>query len=423
MRKFFLLYCCLNFFSLTGFTQQIEACLKLCYADKDSKYYSSVMHTTDNVEELSNFVNIPKKPYIKAVHSVTVSTRTGVESEIYIYTGIDKDEGVKYVIIDSNGNHDFGDDRQYTFPLEYYNEEHIFQDAYEYNIYDLLDITIDNKKLTIPIKINPYNTYDGKSAYQTVDEYMLDILPSTCYFYRDTIKVNVTSVVITCGGNEMIPSGVDKRELFAFHEVDSRIMPRAIYGIGDTLKIAYRKLRINKVENNTLYLDDLGYAVDSCNVGDYLPELFVKNLENDSKLLLNEIIRDKYVFIDFWGSWCGPCIKSLSELVKMGEEVKNRNDVIIVGIALENDQSSIDKLKKIIHEYGVWWSNFWQERSAIKSLESPTGKLRITSVPVYMVVGKDGKILFTSINPSCANNSAVDFFLDIIKIEDEVIDN
>ena len=433
MRRFFL-HLCFNAFllistvlfflslttcSLTDTTQQIEASLKLYFIDENSKYEISFIQRTVRVEDLSDFSNIPEKPAIKAVHFVSALTKGGTEMKIYIYTGIDNEKGVKHIIIDSNGNRDFSDDEQYSFPLDYYNEIHSYKDAEEYYIINMLDMMIDGEKLHVPIKIYQYRTRNEPKLYSTNDDYLLDFLPTTCFFYRDTVKINNTNIVVTWADNNIIPRGVNERQDFSFYNAERQIGYAENYILGDTLRIAYRKLKLDKLENNLLYINDLGASIDSCYVGDHLPQLFVNSLEDDSKLLLNEKLQGKYVFIDFWGSWCGPCVAAFPKLVEMSNTVKNRDDVIIVGIAVESSQSDIQKVKDIVHEHGVWWPNFWQERSnrLMQSFESPAGKLRVCGYPSYIVADKNGQILFTSIDTSTPSNTAVDFFLNLITSE------
>jgi len=64
-----------------------------------------------------------------------------------------------------------------------------------------------------------------------------------------------------------------------------------------------------------------------------------------------------------------------------------------LGIALEHEKD-IDKLKKIINEEQVEWMNVWNNFSARKSLETVHGKLRIDQFPTYMIIDKDGKIIY-----------------------------
>lgn len=144
-----------------------------------------------------------------------------------------------------------------------------------------------------------------------------------------------------------------------------------------------------------------------------LPQLQSYDLETGELLCLNERMRGKYTLIDFWGSWCNPCIATITKLKELYEKIKHRDDVLIIGIALEN-QADLPKLKAIIEEQGIEWFNVWNSAKAHKSLDSPHGKLKINSYPSYVMVDKNGRIAFTSTDATCVNKDFVDRFLDLI---------
>ena len=51
-------------------------------------------------------------------------------------------------------------------------------------------------------------------------------------------------------------------------------------------------------------------------------------------------------------------------------------------------------MRKIIKENEVEWMNVWNDFSTRKSLSSVHGKLLVESFPTYMIVDKDGKIVY-----------------------------
>lgn len=98
--------------------------------------------------------------------------------------------------------------------------------------------------------------------------------------------------------------------------------------------------------------------------------------------------KGKYVYIDVWATWCGPCRAEIPSLKKVEEEFHNKN---IVFLSL-----SIDKITDTEK-----WKNFVKEKSlggvqllADKDWSSSfVQALDINSIPRFILVGPDGKIV------------------------------
>ena len=48
--------------------------------------------------------------------------------------------------------------------------------------------------------------------------------------------------------------------------------------------------------------------------------------------------RGKYIYIDMWATWCGPCQKELPFLKKLEEKFKGRN-IVFVGLSIDQDKA------------------------------------------------------------------------------------
>ena len=77
-------------------------------------------------------------------------------------------------------------------------------------------------------------------------------------------------------------------------------------------------------------------------VGDQLPSLELQSSTNE-KVNINQF-KDKYVLIDFWASWCGPCRLGNKKLVKLHSEWDSAK-VTLIGISIDTDPN---KWKKAI---------------------------------------------------------------------------
>ena len=94
----------------------------------------------------------------------------------------------------------------------------------------------------------------------------------------------------------------------------------------------------------------------------------------------------KLVLIDFWASWCKPCIENFPLLKTIEEKYKDKNFAII-GISLD---VSLKRWKNEINRSGLTWKNI----SDLKGEYGLGAKyLNVTTIPRYVLIGKDGFII------------------------------
>ena len=118
-------------------------------------------------------------------------------------------------------------------------------------------------------------------------------------------------------------------------------------------------------------------------VGDVAPNFDVKTLSGES-LKLNDL-RGKYVLLDFWATWCGPCMDEVPHLVAAHERFGSRENFAMVGLSCDTDVAA---LKNTVADKKMDWTQ------AVVGRESPVSKdYGVRGIPSIFLIGPDGKIV------------------------------
>lgn len=97
-------------------------------------------------------------------------------------------------------------------------------------------------------------------------------------------------------------------------------------------------------------------------------------------------LRGKVVLIDFWATWCPPCVEEAPQLVEVYEKFKDRG-FEIVGISLDNEKSALETFTK---ENKMPWPQFFDGKGWENELAA---RFKIQSVPTMWLLGRDGKLV------------------------------
>lgn len=91
----------------------------------------------------------------------------------------------------------------------------------------------------------------------------------------------------------------------------------------------------------------------SASVGDDAPSFRARTL-NGSETISNADLEGKVVFVDFWASWCPPCLKSLPEFENLQTSFSGRDDVVVLAINLdENPKDAKDFVRQLDVTYKI----------------------------------------------------------------------
>ncbi len=113
--------------------------------------------------------------------------------------------------------------------------------------------------------------------------------------------------------------------------------------------------------------------------------LFDKSLSSYNIDSILQIYSNKVVIIDFWASWCSPCISELSILKQIRSEFQDKVKIIPISIdkSLDSWQYAIQKYYDFENEHFLCLN---------ESIDIKSRMFQIKSIPLYIVIDNQGKL-------------------------------
>jgi thiol-disulfide isomerase/thioredoxin len=129
-------------------------------------------------------------------------------------------------------------------------------------------------------------------------------------------------------------------------------------------------------------LDEFSKAFEQPGVGDTLEMAFTAL---DGREVNLADLKGKVVLVDFWATWCLPCVRAMPAIKALYAEFQEKGFEII-GISLDSDK---EKLEKYLASEGIAWPNFFDGLGWDNEIANRYG---IESIPATFLIGPDGLI-------------------------------
>jgi len=371
------------------------------YDDNDYPILKS--YTSDNLTRQYNFHrNIPSRLSYLGLEPITVFSRGGFRE---IYKRVQEGKSLPEIYRNQYFPMDTVEQQVASYLKEYedllkkqYADKILNEEGYNYHryllLYKQLEYALVNKTYSdlkeLELKFVDFFSDDYADYYS----YLL-MLDRFRRIYSDVGKFPVRRA-------SMLGSGFDDRLVFDSLSIKTFLPPRTrnhilyllfndiatSFPVDDALlyKERYVKLAGDSIRAQNILIER-GIIIQTSEHND----IQVKDKQGDTlafKTILEQL-KGNVVYLDFFGSWCGPCRAAMPDAFKLRKEYENK-DVAFVYLAI-NDRE--DVWKKTINDLQLN-DNRAMNYFIVNSKSSKTiQELKIQGVPHYLIYDKTGKLV------------------------------
>jgi thiol-disulfide isomerase/thioredoxin len=178
------------------------------------------------------------------------------------------------------------------------------------------------------------------------------------------------------------------------------------YGRLDQHHLPYSSWQLQRMREKVVYPDLVAqleqmsaFYADIKNKG-MTYEASLKNTEHlkeytDAKALFDTLIapyRGKVIYLDFWGTWCGPCKANMKLVKPLKEKLEGRNDIVFMYLA---NRSPEEDWKNVIAEMDLTGENVVHYRLPDNQQAMIERLFNVSKFPTYLLINKEGVVMDT----------------------------
>lgn len=142
----------------------------------------------------------------------------------------------------------------------------------------------------------------------------------------------------------------------------------------------------------------------------------------DGKVVSLASLKGKTVIIDFWATWCGPCIMSFPGMQIAQNKYKNNPDVVFLFIdTWENGTNYLPGVKKFVADKGYSFHVLMDETGADKKQSKVVSAYKVDGIPTKFIIDKNGDIRFKYIGYTGSTEGVVNEVTAMIELLNDPI--
>lgn len=152
----------------------------------------------------------------------------------------------------------------------------------------------------------------------------------------------------------------------------------------EVVKTAYESMgeslrSLNFVKTNMIRYN----AMENTQTGKSFVDMTGKTVDGEDVRLSDYVGKGKYVLVDMWASWCGPCRSEIPNIAALYKEYKEKG-LVVLGIVVWD---KVDKAREAMKELGISWPQLMEVG------EQASEKYGVNGIPHIILFAPDGTIL------------------------------
>jgi thiol-disulfide isomerase/thioredoxin len=109
-------------------------------------------------------------------------------------------------------------------------------------------------------------------------------------------------------------------------------------------------------------------------------------VSQSNKVISLDDFRGKYLYIDFWATYCAPCIIEMPYLNKLENDFKGKN-IVFLGLCIESKKEQWEKIISVNKPSGM---QVWLDKEQTDMIKND---FKVTAEPTYILIDKDGNYI------------------------------
>jgi thiol-disulfide isomerase/thioredoxin len=124
-------------------------------------------------------------------------------------------------------------------------------------------------------------------------------------------------------------------------------------------------------------------AILSLTPGNPAPEFTMTDI-NGEKVSMRDF-RGQVVYLDFWASWCGPCMREMPHAQELKKKLATQHDLVFLYISIDTDEEA---WRKTVADHDLQGIHL----NVSGTTEGVASQYNIKGVPSFFIIGRDGNI-------------------------------